>query len=1414
MKIQSRLSLISISMVTVAMTVALLVSTYLIRDALEHDAKEKLSAVLQARHSALQRHLETTSRQMHVLAGASTTADNLASLSQGYAKLGKNAQVLLQQNYPAVRGGRNAITPMAGSDYDRAHAETELFFQKRHDTYGWDDMFLIDPEGNVLFSLLKESDFATNLKTGPWKESGLARAVMPLLQGAVPGVMSFADFEHYAPSENKPAAFLAMPVFDREKKLFLGVVAIQLPVQQINELMKDTTGLGQSGETFVVGKDGWMLTDSRFRKESSILGTQLKTAAVSKVLEGKSGIEMLVDYRGMDVQVAFEPVRPFYAESTIGDKPRWGVIAKIDQSEVLEEFYRLRSLLLLTGAFLAVLALAAGVWGARSITRPLFALRDALAKLAVGEAAVVPNLERRDEIGEMAKAAEAFREMTQQVEHDHWISENVTALTGAVSAQSSLEKAADSLLHHLCDRLNVPVGAIYLFIDNAYRRIGSHGLARRSQTSDSFESGIGLIGQCARDNQSLVVSPVPSGLSLISSGLTEFPPQELILYPIAHKDEVLAVLELAATKALTPVEHEFLKMACSALGLHLANLQAAEHNLALLEETREKSAALRTNALYARSLIEASLDPLVTIGIDGRIMDVNNATENVTGVARESLIGSDFSDYFTDPEKAKTGYKQVFTQGYVKDYPLAIRHGSGKITEVLYNASVFRDAEGEVAGIFAAARDVTEKNKADARLKEQQDELLRSNEEMRALTEELRSQAEEMKAQNEELKANQEELRAQQEEMQHKNQILESQSIQLNEVLAEAKSKAEDLQRANQYKSEFLANMSHELRTPLNSVLILSRDLAENAGNNLTPDQIESASVISESGTQLLTLINDILDLSKIEAGKLVLLKETFRLDDLLVYLRRIFLPQADKKKLNFEINVDAAVAETITTDRQRLTQVMSNLLSNAIKFTDSGAVRVAVSRKNADLLFEVRDTGIGIPADKLDHIFGAFHQVDGSTSRKYGGSGLGLAISRHLASLLGGQLEVSSEPGKGSCFTVRLLNQYAELSDPVEVAANVEQETEGGRVLVVEDDTRLSAILARMIKALGFNPVCVESAEAALVEIARISLTGILLDLGLPHMSGMELLRMLKGDQKTTGIPVYIMSGAQDSGEAKVLGALGFLKKPVTRDTISAAIKSMTGIPERNKQLLLVDDSQVDIKAIHTLFEQDRFEIQTAHTGQDALSLLEAGRFDTVILDLKLPDMTGFEWLKKARHMLNPPPVVVYSARELSEAEVFELKEVAECIVNKSAQNDRLREEVLLAVNLDASAKIISAPESHSGKKLLLVDDDARNLFALTRALRGKGYVTEVAADSARALELLGQQHFDAVLTDIMMPEMDGYALIREIRGQGYADLPVIAITAKAMQGDDELCMQAGASAYLAKPVEIDKLLTLLKGI
>ena len=516
-------------------------------------------------------------------------------------------------------------------------------------------------------------------------------------------------------------------------------------------------------------------------------------------------------------------------------------------------------------------------------------------------------------------------------------------------------------------------------------------------------------------------------------------------------------------------------------------------------------------------------------------------------------------------------------------------------------------------------------------------------------------------------------------------------------------------------------------------------------------------------------------------------------------------------------------VPEQFYTDKQRLTQVLSNLLTNAIKFTDAGSVQVSIKKIDDDCQIEVMDTGIGIPADKLEHIFGAFQQLDGSTSRKYGGSGLGLAISRNLVHLLNGEITVDSVIGRGSRFIIRLSKLFApsekpaqeQLPTPAPSAVAAVTATAGGNILIVEDDARLLALLGRMITSLGFTVIAVETAEQALATLTETPLTGIFIDLLLPKMSGMELLRQLKTSEATAKIPVFIMSGTVDTGEAKTLGALGFLEKPVSRSTIIGALKTMVQVTHdvAVPQILLIEGNPIDIKFIENKLKDIGIKIVTTDTGSEALQLLETQSFAVVILALQLSDMSGFDWLKVAQNKLNPPPVITYTARELTENEVFELKGVTESIVTKSALSNRLREEVLHALHLTDSAATVSS-EQPLGKKLLLVDDDARNLYALTKALKNKGFVVEVASDSMKALELLAQTAFDALLTDIMMPQVDGYELIRRVRALGYDKLPIIAITAKAMQGDDTLCLQAGANAYLAKPVEVNALIELIASI
>jgi methyl-accepting chemotaxis protein len=409
------------------MVTALLVTSYLTREALETAAKDKLAVVLEARESALRQWADEQKEDLTIMAFAPGTIMFFRDLNTEFHKLGDNAQSLLQQNYLASERDYKTASPQpAIAAYDKAHRLATPFFSRSYNTYGWEDILLIDTQGNVVYSLLKETDFATNLRTGPWRDSGLAHAVMPLLQDTIPGQLSFSDFSQYAPSQMRPACFMAMPVFDEEKQQLLGIVAIQLPISRLNYLMTDKSGMGETGEVILVGKNGWMLTDSRFSKESVALKKQIFAKPSQTVLAGKTATMITPDYRGIKVIASVKPFTPF--PTALGDKALWGIIAKIEQSEVLHEYHNLLRAFVFMTAGLILIALSLGIWGGRVITRPLLRITDALTRLAKSEHISVPELNRTDEIGAIAKAAETFRILAQQMEQEHWLNENVGSM--------------------------------------------------------------------------------------------------------------------------------------------------------------------------------------------------------------------------------------------------------------------------------------------------------------------------------------------------------------------------------------------------------------------------------------------------------------------------------------------------------------------------------------------------------------------------------------------------------------------------------------------------------------------------------------------------------------------------------------------------------------------------------------------------------------------------------------------------------------------------------------------------------------------------------------------------------------------------------------------------------------------------
>jgi HAMP domain-containing protein/CheY-like chemotaxis protein/signal transduction histidine kinase len=723
-------------------------------------------------------------------------------------------------------------------------------------------------------------------------------------------------------------------------------------------------------------------------------------------------------------------------------------------------------------------------------------------------------------------------------------------------------------------------------------------------------------------------------------------------------------------------------------------------------------------------------------------------------------------------------------------------------------------------------------------------------------------------------------LQARQTELQQTNEQLEQKAQQLAERNVEVERKNQEIEQArraleekatelsltSKYKSEFLANMSHELRTPLNSILILGQQLTDNPEGNLSPKQVEFARTIHAAGTDLLNLISDILDLSKIESGTVTVDAEEVFFANLLDMVARPFRHEADTRQLSFEVHVDPNLGRSIITDTKRLQQVLKNLLSNAFKFTAQGGIRLhvnaAVGGWSADhpvlsqtpsvIAFEVSDTGIGIPLEKQKIIFEAFQQADASTSRKYGGTGLGLAISRELASLLGGEIHLHSAPGAGSTFTLYLPIKYVGPSAPIQAAATapagrlaglhlpVERAIEpipDDRVdiqagdpilLIVEDDPHYARVLIDLARDKGFKALLAMRGDDAINLAKQYQPTAVSLDVFLPDMLGWNVLSQLKQNPLTRHIPVQIVTLDEDRQHGLARGAFSFVKKPTTREGIADSLARIKEFSQpRRKRLLIVEDNEAEQMSIHELLGHDDIEIVNASTGDEALTMLRDQPCDCVVLDLRLPDMSGFEVLERMREdrSLADVPVVVFTGRELSAEEDAQLHTVARSIVVKGVESpERLLNETALFLHrviTDLPAEkqqmleqLNSSDEDLVGRTVLLVDDDPRNIFALASALERRGMNVLTATTGREAITLIEETPSLAiVLMDIMMPEMDGYQTIEKIRqNRAYRRLPIIALTAKAMKGDREKCLEAGASDYLAKPVNTEQLLSALR--
>ncbi len=976
-------------------------------------------------------------------------------------------------------------------------------------------------------------------------------------------------------------------------------------------------------------------------------------------------------------------------------------------------------------------------------------LTRSIAVEALGEVAIL-----KDNINQMIAN---LRETTQKNTEQDWLKTNLAKFTRMLQGQRDLETVSKLILSELAPLVGAQHGVFFLMESGeniAYLKlISSYAYRERRHLANRFQLGEGLVGQCALEKERILLTEVPSDYVKIASGLGEATPLNAVVLPVLFEGQVTAVIELASFRRFSEIHLTFFDQLTESIAIVLNTIAASMRTEELLKQSQSLAEELQTQ--------------------QSELRETNQRLE-------------------------------------------------------------------------------------------QQAQSLKTSEDL------LKGQQEELQQTNAELEEKAELMAMQKKEVERKNREIEQARLSLED-------KAEQLALSSKYKSEFLANMSHELRTPLNSLLILAKLLTDNIDHNLTAKQVEYSQTIYSAGNDLLTLINDILDLAKIESGTMSIDMTQMPLGELGDVIERNFRQIAQSKGLAFAIEFAPELPNTIYSDIKRIQQVLKNLLSNAFKFTEQGEVRlrIAVAKlgwsndhqtlNSAQMViaFSVSDTGIGIAPDKQKVIFEAFQQADGSTSRRYGGTGLGLSISREIARLFGGEIKLISQPGEGSTFTFYLpqsspesrstlptpysllptphsplptphspqLTPHSALSTQHSALISDDRTTieRGDRVLlIVEDDVNFARILLEMAQQQGFKVIAAQTGSTGLMLAQQFQPSAILLDIRLPEMDGWTVLDRLKHDPNTRHIPVHIMTVEEGRQRGLQLGAIAYLQKPLTSETISEALGKIKGFVERQvKNLLVVEDDDTQRHSIVELIGNSDVSTTAVATGAAALEAISNQHFDCLVLDLGLPDMTGFELIEQIKLLPHGKtlPIIVYTGREISKSQETELRRIAETIIIKDVRSpERLLDETALFLhrvqaNLPAPKRQI-LEQLHSqdylltGKKALIVDDDMRNIFALTSMLERYQIQVLYAENGREGITLLqNTPDIDVILMDVMMPEMDGYETTRLIRqNDQFKSLPIIALTAKAMQGDREKCIEAGASDYITKPVDTEQLLSLLR--
>ncbi len=1296
--------------------------------------------------------------------------------------------------------GSHELSKLSVNEYIKSQTYNDLMEEYANEFidfvehYGYSDVIIGDAKGTIFYTVNEGSDLGENIFTGSLANTAFSKSVKESMMSYKP---RFTPVEDYLQDGDELVSFFIMPLVDDNEDIS-GFIAVQVYASNIQEIFKRQGDiLGESINSYLVGSDGVIVFGTSYSPELKLAlspSNPLMALWLSHVdpstgnyVEEDEHLDELNEHdhdhdhgenhQGMSQRkivssgiyshiksyknIERNDVLGIYYPVNVGGTPM-AMISEVSHKDSFSPVYQFRNRILLVSGIIFIAVIILAIFITRKLVKPIKTITSWVKRVSSGDYVQGTVLSGNTEITELSRnfkyMTEKLRSISNENEQRSWMQEGLAGLNDSLRGDLGMPDLCKNVVTYLCQYLGFQTGAMYVLgEDKILHLMGSYAWSTRKQHANRFAIGEGLVGQAALEKTTIEIVNVPPDYLVIESGIGSSAPYSILIIPVVYENELKGVFEFALLQSVMDKQSEFMKVSIESVAISINSAQYRTRVNQLLDKTTKQSDVLKEQQEELKTINE----------------------------------------------------------------------------ELEKRAAILEESE-----------------------------------------EELKVQSEELQRSNAELEEKSEQLLQQKEQIEQKNHDIETSKKAIEE-------KAKELEQSSKYKSEFLANMSHELRTPLNSLLLLSQMLADNDEGNLNDDQIESAKVIYNGGKELLDLINDILDLSKVEAGKMTINLDYVDIPELCSGISKLFKPLADNKNLEFAVSIVKGTPKSILSDSQRLLQIIKNFLSNAFKFTEKGAVHITVfptSRqgKYGELeyvSFSIKDTGIGIPQDKQAAIFEAFQQADGSTSRKYGGTGLGLAISKEFAALLGGFIELESIENEGTTFSVLLpaksvlslgdeevfvnsdepevmegtIDNGVDISAPqlmpkpvITTEKPVEEDSEEDsevvsiesdkpRLLLIEDDPGFIDILGKIAKKNRFQYFHADTGEKGLKLASTMRPDAIILDLGLPDIDGQEVLSKLQENVNTKNIPVHIITG-RDPDTIKSKGAVGYLVKPVSMaDLDNVFITLERAIHSHIRRVLVLDNDDKSRVHVNNILKKKGIDVGMCETSAEASDMLMEKRWQCLVMDCDLEGgSSGSAFLKNMQEQLGSdmPFVIIHTAKALSEDEYRELQQYTSTMVMKGAMaSDRVMDEVSLFLhsvqkpdmNKDDGvneAFVSGEDKSLDGHKLLLVDDDLRNIFALSKALQGLGMDVVIADNGKVALEKLSDEgDIELVLMDIMMPVMDGYEAMQEIRKiPAYNDIPVIALTAKAMTTDRSKCIDAGANDYMTKPVDMDKLVAMLK--